>query len=54
MNCPIFNKATKKLVQEISSNLKPAENYKEYYKTTYQCEKDDLWVVTELPRIKKK
>lgn len=40
--------------EEISSNLKLAELRKEYDKVIYQCTKDDVWVVTEIPVTKNK
>lgn len=38
----------KKVRWHISHN--PNENNKEYDHTVYQCETDDVWVTTEIPK----
>lgn len=52
MNCPICNKPMKKIGWRITNNGKKDADYKEYDKTTYQCETDDAWVETDLPIAK--
>jgi hypothetical protein len=52
MNCPICDKPMKKVSWHITSNHQKGDDYKEYDKTLYQCEKDDAWVETELPTAK--
>jgi hypothetical protein len=37
-----------KIRQDISHN--PNENNKEYDRTVYQCEEDDVWVTAEIPK----
>lgn len=54
MKCPVCDKEMQRARDEISSNLKQGKLHKEYKKITYQCEDDDVWVVTEIPIIKKK
>jgi hypothetical protein len=52
MNCPLCDKPMKKVSWHITSNHQEGDEYKEYDKTLYQCEKDDAWVETELPKAK--
>ncbi len=49
MNCPTCNKPMKKISWSLANNGKEADAFKEYNKTLYQCEVDDIWVTTELP-----
>ncbi len=48
MECPICKQAMKKVRRDISHN--PDENNKEYGRVVYQCETDDVWVTTEIPK----
>jgi len=42
----------KKVSWHVSNNRQKGDDYKEYDKTLYQCEKDDAWIETELPIAK--
>lgn len=35
---------------DISNNGKKGEDYKEYKRTVYWCEQDDVWVNIEIPK----
>ena len=36
----------------ITSNGKEGEEYREYDRTNYHCEADDVWLETEIPTAK--
>lgn len=48
MDCPVCKQAMKKVRWDISKN--PNEDNKEYDRTVYKCESDDIWVTTEVPK----
>lgn len=48
MKCAVCKQAMKKVRRDISRD--PNEDNREYDRTIYQCEKDDVWVTTEIPR----
>ena len=50
MDCPKCAQPMKKVSWSISKNTQP-DPPKEYDRTLYQCEVDDSWVTTEIPRI---
>ncbi|MDB5170675.1 MAG: hypothetical protein JWO35_369 [Candidatus Saccharibacteria bacterium] len=52
MKCPVCKQEMKKVRWEITSNLKPADSYKEYDKTKYECKDDEVMVITEIPIVK--
>ena len=52
MDCPICNKPMKKIAWRITSNGKEGEEYREYDRTNYHCEADDVWLETEIPTAK--
>lgn len=51
MSCPICQKEMKIQKKDVSNNIgKGYENYKEYNRIIYWCEKDDAWNYIETPR----
>ena len=50
MECPVCKQVMKKVRWDISYNRPDAKN-KEYDRTVYQCEKDDVWITTEIPKL---
>jgi hypothetical protein len=49
MECPVCKQAMERLRWDISYNHPDAKN-KEYDRTVYRFEMDDVWVTTEIPR----
>lgn len=49
MKCPVCHKEMKKVRKDVSYNLN--EDDKEYDRTVYQCEADDVWANTEIPKV---
>ena len=50
MKCPRCDKEMKVIKSDISNNGKKGEDYKEYKRTIYWCEQDDVWVNLEVPK----
>lgn len=47
MECTNCKQQMKKVSWNISNN---PNNGKKYDRTIYQCEKDDIWITTEIPQ----
>lgn len=47
MKCPVCKEQMKKVRRDSSYN--PNEANKEYDRTVYKCEIDDIWITIEVP-----
>jgi len=45
MKCPICKK-----MMRVSKQISFGKQNKEYFRTTYNCKEDDVWVVVEIPK----
>jgi len=45
MKCPICERS-----MNVSKQASFGKNSKEYFRTTYQCQEDDVWIVVEIPK----
>ena len=50
MKRPKYKKKMKVIKKGISNNGKKGKDYKEYKRTIYWCEEDDVWVNIEVPK----
>jgi uncharacterized protein with PIN domain len=50
MKCPKCNLEMKEMKKSITNNQLEDDGYKEYAKTLYSCEQDDVWVSVETPK----
>ncbi len=49
MKCPKCNEEMQVKKRDVSNNQKQGQEYKEYQRILYWCEKDDIWVNVETP-----
>lgn len=50
MKCPKCGEEMKAIRKDISSNTKKGRDYKEYIRTVYWCQGDDVWANIEIPK----
>ncbi|KKQ23754.1 MAG: hypothetical protein US39_C0023G0007 [Microgenomates group bacterium GW2011_GWC1_37_12b] len=48
--CPKCGKEMKIVREDVSNNAKKDKDYKEYKRSVYWCELDDVWVNIEIPK----
>lgn len=50
MKCPICGNEMKAVRTGVSNNEEKGKDFKEYNRTLYNCDKDDVWANVEIPK----